>query len=123
MPARRKGFTLIELLVVLVVLGILSGIAIAKFASIKEEAFVASMKADLRNLALYQMNHQIDTKGSFFTGDGSAQGFVATAGVTIAASALAGPPPTWSATANHSKTVRTCQITTDGDSLWDISCP
>ncbi len=123
MPARRKGFTLIELLVVLVVLGILSGIAIAKFASIKEEAFVATMKADLRNLALYQMNHQIDSKGSFFTGDGSVQGFVATPGVTVAATALAGPPPIWSATAIHSKTARTCQITTDGDSLWDIACP
>jgi prepilin-type N-terminal cleavage/methylation domain-containing protein len=123
MQARGKGFTLIELLVVLVVLGILSGIAIAKFANIKEESFVASMKADLRNLALYQMNHQIDSKGSFFNGDGTAQGFVATPGVTIVATALAGPPPTWSATAVHSKTPRTCLITTDGDSLWDIDCP
>ena len=108
---------------VLVVLGILSGIAIARFASMKEEAFVASMKADLRNFALYQMNHHIDSKGSFFSGDGSAQGFVATPGVTVAASWVPGPPPTWSATATHSKSVRTCLITTDGDSLWDISCP
>jgi len=33
MRAIRKGFTLIEVLVVLVVLGILSGIAIAKFVN------------------------------------------------------------------------------------------
>jgi prepilin-type N-terminal cleavage/methylation domain-containing protein len=123
MPARRKGFTLIELLVVLVVLGILSGIAIAKFASIKEEAFVAAMKADLRNFALYQVNYHIDSKGSFFSGDGSAQGFVATPGVTVLATWVPGPPPIWEATATHSKTVRTCRITTGGDSLWDISCP
>lgn len=123
MPAPRKGFTLIELLVVLVVLGILSGIAIAKFARMKEEAFVASMKADLRNFALYQMNHHIDSKGSYFSGNGVAQGFVATPGVTVAASWVPGPPPTWSATATHSKSVRSCLITTDGDSLWDISCP
>ena len=123
MPAHRKGFTLIELLVVLVVLGILSAIAIAKFASMKEEAFVASMKADLRNLAIYQMNYQIDSKGSFFNGDGAAQGFVATPGVTVAATYVPGPPPTWSATATHSKTIRTCQITTSGPSIWEISCP
>jgi prepilin-type N-terminal cleavage/methylation domain-containing protein len=123
MPAPKKGFTLIELLVVLVVLGILSGIVIAKFASMKEEAFVASMKADLRNFALYQVNHHLDTKGTYFDGDGTAQGFVATPGVTVAATWVPGPPPLWSATATHSKTVRTCLITTDGDSLWDISCP
>lgn len=123
MPAHRNGFTLIELLVVLVVLGILSAIAIAKFASMKEEAFVASMKADLRNLAIYQMNHQIDTHGAFFNGDGAAQGFVATPGVTIAATYVPGPPPTWSATATHSKTVRTCQMTTAGPSIWELDCP
>jgi len=47
MRAIRKGFTLIELLVVLVVLGILSGIAIARFLNTKEAAYIASMKADL----------------------------------------------------------------------------
>ena len=56
MRAIRKGFTLIELLVVLVVLGILSGIAIARFLNTKEAAYIASMKADLRNFALYEQN-------------------------------------------------------------------
>lgn len=123
MPAQRKGFTLIELLVVLVVLGILSAIAIAKFASMKEEAFVASMKADLRNLAIYQMNYNIDTQGRYFNGNGVAQGFVATPGVTVAATYVPGPPPEWSATATHTKTIRTCVITTSGPSIWEISCP
>ncbi len=123
MPAHRKGFTLIELLVVLVVLGILSAIAIAKFASMKEEAFVASMKADLRNLAIYQMNYHVDNMGGYFGGNGVAHGFVATPGVTVLASVVPGPPPTWSATATHSMTVRTCNITTTGPSIWEISCP
>ena len=123
MRATRKAFTLIELLVVLVVLGILSAIAIARFVSVKEAAYVASMKASLRNFALYEQNYLIESKGSYFSGNGAAQGFAATAGVTINATAVVGPPPSWSAQATHDKTNKTCKIVTDGPSIWDISCP
>src|SRR5436305_5839770 len=123
MRAIRKGFTLIELLVVLVVLGILSGIAIARFVNTKESAYIASMKADLRNLALYEQNYLIDSQGSYFSGNGASQGFVSTVGVTIAATADPGPPPSWHAVATHDKTPKTCSITTTGPSIWEISCP
>jgi prepilin-type N-terminal cleavage/methylation domain-containing protein len=123
MRAVRKGFTLIELLVVLVVLGILSGIAIAKFVSTKESAYIASMKADLRNFALYEQNYVMDSQGSYFSGNGGAEGFVPSVGVTIAASADPGPPPSWHAVATHNKTSATCSITTTGPSIWEISCP
>ncbi|HUQ98423.1 MAG TPA: prepilin-type N-terminal cleavage/methylation domain-containing protein [Gemmatimonadaceae bacterium] len=123
MGASRKGFTLIELIVVVVVLGILAGIAIARFVAIKEASYLASMKADLRNFALYEQNYLIDSKGSYFSGNGSAEGFAPTVGVTVTATALAGPPPTWSAIATHDKTPKTCKIVTDGPAIWDISCP
>lgn len=123
MRAERKGFTLIELVVVLVVLGILAGIAIAKFVSFKEEAYVASMKADLRNLAIFQMNYQMESQGSFFSGDGSAQGFKPTTGVTVASTYDPGPPPTWGATTTHSKTAKTCILVTTGPAIWEITCP
>jgi prepilin-type N-terminal cleavage/methylation domain-containing protein len=123
MRARRKGFTLIELLVVLVVLGILSAIAIAKFVDIKERAYITSMKADLRNFALYEQNYLMDSQGSYFAGNGAAQGFVPTIGVTITASVDPGPPPSWSAIATHTKTAKTCAIVTNGPSVWDIDCP
>ena len=37
-----------------VIIGILAAIAIPKFASTKDKAYVAAMKSDLRNLATYQ---------------------------------------------------------------------
>ena len=123
MRANRKGFTLIELLVVLVVMGILAGIAIAKFVNTKDAAYVASMKADLRNLAIYEQNYLIESQGSYFSGNGTAQGFVPTVGVTISATADPGPPPSWQAVASHDKSVQTCSITTSGPSIWEISCP
>jgi prepilin-type N-terminal cleavage/methylation domain-containing protein len=121
--AHRTGFTLIELLVVLVVLGILSGIAIARFVSTKESAYIASMKADLRNFALYEQNYLIDSGGTYFAGNGAAQGFAPTVGVTVTAAIDPGPPPSWSAIATHSKTSKTCEIVTSGPSSWDIDCP
>jgi prepilin-type N-terminal cleavage/methylation domain-containing protein len=123
MRGYRRAFTLIEVLVVLVVIGILAGIAIARFIDTKEAAYVASMKADLRNLAIYEQNYLIESQGSYFAGNGAAQGFISTPGVTIAATAGPGPPPTWNAIATHDKTAKTCSITTSGPSAWDISCP
>jgi prepilin-type N-terminal cleavage/methylation domain-containing protein len=123
MRAIRKAFTLIEVLVVLVVLGILSGIAIARFVSTKEAAYIATMKTDLRNFALYEQNYLIDSQGSYFAGNGSAQGFLPTVGVTVTATIDPGPPPSWNAIAIHDKTAKTCSITTVGPSAWDIDCP
>ena len=58
----RKGFTLIELLIVVVIIGILAAIAIPKFASTKEKAYLASMKSDLRNLATAQEGYFADNQ-------------------------------------------------------------
>ena len=60
----RKGFTLIELLIVVVIIGILAAIAIPKFSNTKEKAFVASMKADLKNLVGVQESYFAD-KGQY----------------------------------------------------------
>ena len=58
----RKGFTLIELLIVVVIIGILAAIAIPKFASTKEKAYLASMKSDLRNGATSQEGYFADNQ-------------------------------------------------------------
>src|SRR5262249_12769956 len=47
---RAAGFTLVEVLVVIVVVGILAAIAVTKIRSVKGDAYMATMKSDLRNL-------------------------------------------------------------------------
>ena len=114
MKRSRKGFTLIELLIVVVIIGILAAIAIPKFANTKEKAYVASMKADLRNLATYEESYAADSSGKYFSGNGSAQGFQASQNVTVTATAVAGPPASWTAVATHSLTAKTCNSSANG---------
>jgi len=110
--SKKKGFTLIELLIVVVIIGILAAIAIPKFSQTKEKAYVAAMKSDLRNLATYEESYAADSSGAYFSGTSatpaSMQGFQASQNVSVAAVAVAGPPATWTATATHSLTDRTC---------------
>ena len=112
--SKKKGFTLIELLIVVVIIGILAAIAIPKFANTKEKAYVASMKADLRNLATYEESYAADSSGTYFSGNGSAQGFSPSQNVTVTATAVAGPAATWTAAATHSLTSKTCSSSANG---------
>lgn len=57
MSARRRGFTILELLVVVLVIGILAGLAIAKFGNTKDKAKLSSIKSDLKNLIVAQEAH------------------------------------------------------------------
>ena len=111
---QMKGFTLVELLIVVVIIGVLAAIAIPKFSNTKEKAYVAAMKSDLRNLAVYEESFAADSTGAYFSGNGAAQGFVPSQNVTIVATATAGPPPAWSATAAHSQTSKTCATSVTG---------
>jgi len=57
----EKGFTLLELIVVAVILGFLAAIAIKRFANTKERAYLAAMKADLRNLVTAEVVYSTDS--------------------------------------------------------------
>ena len=77
----RKGFTLIELLIVVVIIGILAAIAIPKFATTKEKAYMATMKTDLRNLVTAQEAFFSDNQA--FTNDLVAANYAASKNVTV----------------------------------------
>ncbi len=114
MLSNKKGFTLIELLIVVVIIGILAAIAIPKFANTKEKAYIASMKADLRNLvtaeeAYFSDNTAYGTFSGTSAGSGNLSGtYNTSAGVSVEAVPSAGLG--WAATAEHTSTTQTCQI-------------
>ena len=97
----RKGFTLIELLIVVVIIGILAAIAIPKFASTKEKAYITAMKSDLRNMMTAQESYFSDY-GAYAAQTSLLKGFAQTTnvtvgGITLGAQGAAG----WKATAAH----------------------
>jgi len=110
----RKGFTLIELLIVVVVMSILVAITLPRFARSKEKANVAALKSDLRNLATSEENYAADSNGTYFSGDGSAQGYRASQGVVVNATAVNGSPSSFSATASHAQSGRSCALSSQG---------
>ena len=101
-----KGFTLIELLIVVVIIGILAAIAIPKFANTKEKAYVASMKADLRNLITAQEAYFADnvTYASVTTN----LNYSVSAGNTVTIGTATGTG--WNATSTNNATTETCGI-------------
>jgi prepilin-type N-terminal cleavage/methylation domain-containing protein len=105
----RKGFTLIELLIVVVIIGILAAIAIPKFATTKEKAYMATMKSDLRNLVTAQEGYFSDNQA--FTTDLSPAGlnFDPSTNVTIVVNSAVAAD--WDATATHAiATTKTCVV-------------
>ena len=111
----RKGFTLIELLIVVVIIGILAAIAIPKFASTKQKAYLASMKSDLRNLATAQEGYFADNT-AYFSGSASniagapsaVQGYTPSSGVTVTIALVSNG---WTGVATHNQaTGKSCVI-------------
>lgn len=109
MAPPRNGFTLIELLIVVVIIGILAAIAIPKYNATKAEAMVATMKSDLRNLAVAEEGYAYDHYGYYGGTDLSGQLDLHVSGsnvVTIVRADSSG----WGATATNPSAVKTCAL-------------
>lgn len=107
-----KGFTLIEILAVLAIISILSAIAIPRFDSIRDRAFVSTMTGDLHNLRLAQEIYYRSPDNDYAAsveelGDRYASSPDVTVTITDAG------PDHYSATATHPGTSRTCSYATE----------
>jgi len=110
MHRRPSGFTLIELLIVVVIIGILAALAVPKFANSKEKSYLATMRSDLRNLAVAEEAYFTDeityydgaVPGTGFSYSGPSTGV----SVTLQDVTLGG----WAAMATHVATPKTCAI-------------
>jgi type IV pilus assembly protein PilA len=110
----RKGFTLIELLIVVVIIGILAAIAIPKFASTKEKAYITAMRSDLRNMMTAQESYFSDY-GTYADLTGDLKGFSKTTGVFASIDAGKTDGAGWYASATHSSlSGKSCQIGVGG---------
>lgn len=106
----NRGFTLIELLIVVVIIGLLAAIAIPKFASTKEEAYVAKMKSDLRNLATAQEAYYGDNS-TYYNGPIPAVVLTYNPSTNISIAVSGVSASGWGATASApGLTARTCAI-------------
>ena len=101
----RKGFTLIELLIVVVIVGLLASISIPKFANTKENAYLTSMKSDLRNLVTAQEAYFADSI-KYTTNLGTAyRTSTGVVGPTITLTADG-----WTALVSHTASTKTCAV-------------
>lgn len=91
-----RGFTLIEVMITVVIIGILAAIAVPKLNGSRRQAYIATMRSDLRNLVSAQELFYSDS--ARYADDESHLNVKPSNNMTIR---LATGPGYWTATATH----------------------
>lgn len=106
--ASSRGFTLVELLIVVFILGLLAVVALGKFEAAKDKGYLATLKADLKNLAIHEELYYSDFANYSYSTNLTTLAFVPSAGVTV--TVLEGTGTGWSARATHSASPWSCAL-------------
>jgi len=112
---KPNGFSFIEMLVVFTVVGLLASIVIIQIGSMRDRAFIATLKSDLRNFAVVQESFYYDF--DIYAADTTtliSHGFQTSRGARIAINeaTVSG----WAATASHDGTAELCYMFIPGAS-------
>ncbi len=92
-----RGFTLVELMIVVVIIGILASIAMPKWQTTRGKAHTASLKSDLRNLAVAEEAFLYENQ--LYSNDTIALNFSTSPAVALTFVSATGSG--WSATTTH----------------------
>ncbi|HEY4319663.1 MAG TPA: type II secretion system protein [Gemmatimonadales bacterium] len=109
MQRRDNGFTLIELLWVIVIIGILAGLALPKYAATKEKALTARMVSDLRNMAVSEEAYFNDFS-LYYGGPVPAPALIFSPSKGVTVEIDESSETGWSATAASEGTSKQCMI-------------
>jgi prepilin-type N-terminal cleavage/methylation domain-containing protein len=105
----ERGFSLIEMLIAMSVVTLLAAIAIPQYREVRERGYIATMRGDLRNLAVIEESHFYDT--STYTASLAtleAKGFRKSGGTLVQVHEATSIG--WSASISHAATLRQCFV-------------